>query len=324
MHQLEVFLMSEVHQEALISREGQLSSANSTVAKRSGRVATKLDSLLVLAAVLAYIFGWGPVGVYTGAVIIVAVSLLWLLCERVVPLKGRWVASDGWLGALTQLDVLILLGALFLSTLHEILLLLAVVVWASVSGLAWLRGQRASADDWFHRAAIFASFVAIMISEEASKIWLYSGATGAPSPLTHAGFHQFLDGSIEVSCVLLFLLLAWTDLRQGQGRAIAVLYVGGLPVAALAAWAAAVAIINQRDYGVPARLRLAPHGTLGAQRAQCRSRSCPSATSSFHGGCLRKDSLPSEWSSPPLGACAQVGEAFSGPGGQVMALPCCW
>ncbi len=273
--------MSEVHQEALISREGQLSSANSTVAKRSGRVATKLDSLLVLAAVLAYIFGWGPVGVYTGAVIIVAVSLLWLLCEPVV-------------------------------------------VWASVSGLAWLRGQRASADDWFHRAAIFASFVAIMISEEASKIWLYSGATGAPSPLTHAGFHQFLDGSIEVSCVLLFLLLAWTDLRQGQGRAIAVLYVGGLPVAALAAWAAAVAIINQRDYGVPARLRLAPHGTLGAQRAQCRSRSCPSATSSFHGGCLRKDSLPSEWSSPPLGACAQVGEAFSGPGGQVMALPCCW
>ena len=196
------------------------------------------------------------VGVYTslvytgvGVVIIVAVALLWLLIERVVPLQGRWVASNGWLGALTKLDVLIMLGALFVSTLHEILLLLAVVVWASVSGLAWLRGRRASADDWFHRAAIFASFVAIMIGEEASKVWLYGGATGAPSPLTHAGFHQFLDGSIEVSCVLLLLLLAWTGLRQGQGWAIAVWYVSGFPAAALATWAAVVAIVNQRDYG---------------------------------------------------------------------------
>jgi hypothetical protein len=190
--------------------------------------------------------------IYTGVgvVIIVAVSLLWLLGERIIPLKGHWVASDGWLRTLTKLDVLILLGALFLSTLHEILLLVAVVVWAYVSSLAWLRGRRASADDWFHRAAIFASFVAIMVAEESSKIWLYSGGVGiSPSPLTHAGFHQVLDGSIEVSCVLLLLLLAWTSLRQGHSWAIAVLLVSGLPAAALASWAAAVAIINQRDYG---------------------------------------------------------------------------
>jgi len=205
---------------------------------------------ILLAAVLAFTFGWGPFGVYTGAVIIIAVSLLWLLCERVLPLQGRWIASEGWLRALTKRDVLILLGALFLSMLQELLPLLAVVlVWAFVSGLAWLYGRRASADGWFHRAAIFASFVAIMIGEEASKVWLYGGATGAPSPLTHAGFHQFLDGSIEVSCVLLLLLLAWTGLRQGQGWAIAVWYVSGFPAAALATWAAVVAIVNQRDYG---------------------------------------------------------------------------
>lgn len=235
-----------------------VTEANSTSPRPTEHTATKLDTLLVLAAVLAYTVGWGPMlgitggYVYTGVgvVIIVAVSLLWLLGERIIPLKGHWVASDGWLRTLTKLDVLILLGALFLSTLHEILLLMAVVVWAYVSSLAWLRGRRASADDWFHRAAIFASFVAIMVAEEASKIWLYSGAVGiSPSPLTHAGFHQVLDGSIEVSCVLLLLLLAWTSLRQGQSWAIAVLLVSGLPAATLAAWAAAIAIINQRDYG---------------------------------------------------------------------------
>lgn len=248
--------MSEVHQEALISRMGQPTLANSTGVKRSGKTATKLDSLLLLSAVLAYIFGGGPVlgnegvGFYpTGLIIIVAVTLLWLLCERVVPLKNRWVASEGWLHTLTKGDVLILLLALLNSPLLHIPLLVAVVIWGFVSGLAWLRGQRASADDWFHRAAIFASFVAIMIGDEASKVWLYGGATDAPSPLTHAGYHQFLDGSIEVSGTLLLLLLAWTFLRQGKGWAVAVLWVSTFPVAALAGWAAVVALINQRVYG---------------------------------------------------------------------------
>ena len=250
--------MSEVHQEALISREGQPSSANSTVAKRSGRAATKLDSLLVLAAVLAYTFGWGPmlevpgVGavIIVGVVIIVAVSLLWLLFEQVVPLKGRWVASDGWLRMFTKGDMLILLLAILNGPLLHIPLFVAVVIWGLVSGIAWLRGQRAGADDCFHRAAIFASFVALMIGEEASKVWLYSGAVGiSPSPLTHAGFHQFLDGAIGVSCTLLLLLLAWTTLRQGQGWAVAVWWVSGFPAAALAAWAAVLAVLNQRDYG---------------------------------------------------------------------------
>jgi hypothetical protein len=124
---LEVFLMSEVHEEALISRVGQPTSTNAPAAQRSGRTATKLDNLLVLAAVLAYTFGWGPilgnqdVGFYTtGLIILVAMSLLWLLFERVVPLKGRWVASDGWLRTLTKGDVLILLLALLNSTLLHI------------------------------------------------------------------------------------------------------------------------------------------------------------------------------------------------------------
>jgi len=258
MHQMEKFLMSEVHEEALISWEGPPSSVNSTVAKRSGRTATKLDSLLVLAAVLAYTFGWGPmlevpgVGavIIVGVVIIVAVSLLWLLFEQVVPLKGRWVASDGWLRMFTKGDMLILLLAILNGPFLHIPLLVAVVIWGLVSGIAWRRGQRAGADDWFHRAAIFASFVALMIGEEASKVWLYSGAVGtSPSPLTHAGFHQFLDGAIGVSCTLLLLLLAWTTLRQGQGWAVAVWWVSGFPAAALAAWAAVLAVLNQRDYG---------------------------------------------------------------------------
>ncbi|GAC1394382.1 MAG: hypothetical protein NVSMB38_26800 [Ktedonobacteraceae bacterium] len=249
--------MAEVHEEALISREGQPALASSLGAKRSGRAATKLDNLFVLAAVLAYTFGWGPtfgnqaVGFYvTGPILIVTVSLLWLLCERVVSLKGRWVVSDGWLCSLTQGDVLILLLAILNSPLLHIPLLVAVVIWGFVSGIAWLRGRRAGADDWFHRAAIFASFVAIMIGDEASKVWLYSGAVGtSPSPLTHAGFHQFLDGAVGVSCTLLLLFLAWKSLRQGQGWAVSVLWVSGFPAAALAGWAAVVSVINQHDYG---------------------------------------------------------------------------
>ena len=220
-------------------------------------MATKLDNLLLLATVLAYAFGWGPllgnegVGYYmSGLIIMGAVSLLWLLCERVLPLQGRWVASEGWLRTLTRGDVLILLLALLNSSLLHIPLFVAVVIWGFASGLAGLRSQRASADDWFHRTAIFASFVAIMIGDEASKVWLFSGAVGSsPSPLTHAGFHQFLDGSIEVSCTLLLLFLAWIPLRQGQGWAVAVWWVSAFPAAALAGWAAVVTLLNQRDYG---------------------------------------------------------------------------
>ncbi len=277
--------MSEVHEEALISWEGPPSSVNSTVAQRSGRTATKLDSLLVLAAVLAYTFGWGPmlevpgVGavIIVGVVIIVAVSLLWLLFEQVVPLKGRWVASDGWLRMFTKGDMLILLLAILNGPFLHIPLLVAVVIWGLVSGIAWRRGQRAGADDWFHRAAIFASFVALMIGEEASKVWLYSGAVGtSPSPLTHAGFHQFLDGAIGVSCTLLLLLLGRCRVVGERVSCCRSRCLGGCPCRAQSA----------RLWGL-AHLRLAPHHILGVQRALCHSRSGPSATSSFHEGWLK-------------------------------------
>ena len=253
----EVFLMSEVHQEALLSPQGQPALANSPEATRSGRTATKLDCLLLLAAVLAYTFGGGPllgtdaVGFVPSSLLsIVAVSLLWLGGEQVVARNDRWVVSPGWLRTLTQGDVLILLLALLNSLLLHLPLLVAVLIWGVAAGLARLRGQRASADDWFHRAALFASFAALMIGDEAAKVWLFSGAVGdAPSPLTHAGFHQVLDGATGISCTFLWLLLAWTGLRRGHGWAVVVWGVSAFPAAALAAWAASVALLNQRDYG---------------------------------------------------------------------------
>lgn len=50
-----------------------------------------------------------------------------------------------------------------------------------------------------------------------------------------------------MSCIL--LLLAWTGVRQGQGWAVAVWWVSAFPAAALAGWAAVVAVLNQLDYG---------------------------------------------------------------------------
>ena len=227
---------------------------------RFARPATTLDTLLLLLALLAFMFGVGPtvgndvVSYYSSSVLLVGgVLLLWIVCEwaGVVPLSGHgWIASPGWLRTFTQADVLLLLLVLLNSSLLHLALLAALVIWTGIAGISSLRGRRISADAWFHRAATFASFMAIMVANEASKIWLYSGALGVPpSPLNHWGFHFVLDGSIEVSCVLLLFLLAWTGVRAGQGRAIALLLVASLPAAALAGWAAAVSILNQQDYG---------------------------------------------------------------------------
>ena len=249
--------MAEVHQDAGLSPQSPRPGANAPEVTRSGRTATKLDCLLLLAAVLAYTFGGGPLlGTDAGGFVpssllsIVAVGLLWLVCEQVVPRNAHWVVSPGWLRSLARGDVLILLLALLNSLLLHLPLLVAVLIWSGVAVLARLRGHQARAADWFHRAALFASFAALMIGDEAGKVWLFSGAVGeAPSPLTHAGFHQVLDGATGVSCTLLWLLLAWTGLRRGEGWAVAVWGVSALPAAALAGWAAGVALLNQRDYG---------------------------------------------------------------------------
>jgi hypothetical protein len=202
-------------------------------------------------ALLAFAFGWAPIPDFaeTGVAIVVGVALLWLLVEWRFPLKRLWGSSSGWLPALTKGDVLILLFALWSSVFVFLPLFVAVLGWGIVAWRTGRLGPRAEADEWFHRSALLTSFVAMTIAAEAAKIWLYSGASGAPSPLDHAGFHQFLNGAVGVSCALLFLILAWTALREGQRGAVAALVVGGFPVVALAGWAAAVAIVNQRDYG---------------------------------------------------------------------------
>lgn len=243
--------MSEVCEQALVAGEGQLSSANSTPARRLETTATKLDSLLVLTAAVAFAFGWAPIldSPEIGVAITVTVSLLWLVLEHFVPFKEFRGTSDGWLRAFTKGDALILLFALLSSVLLFLPLLVAVIIWAFVTWRARRHDQPSGADEWFHRSAILTSFVAIMVAAEAAKAWLYGMPAGVYSPLFHEGFHQFLDGAIGVSCALLFLLHAWTSLRTGQGSAVATLVLGGFPTAALAGWAAAVALINQRDYG---------------------------------------------------------------------------
>lgn len=42
---------------------------------------------------------------------------------------------------------------------------------------------------------------------------------------------------------------AWFPLRKGHTWAVATLGIAGLPTAITAAWAATVALVNQRDYG---------------------------------------------------------------------------
>jgi hypothetical protein len=244
--------MSETREEVLVTREGTSVSVRPGAASRSSGIATTIDSLLVLAALLAFAFGWTPVTgpPEQGVAVVVGVALLWLLLEWRFPLPGFWGASAGWLPALTKTDVLVLLFALWSSLLLFLPLLVAVVAWVLVGWVA-RRGRRVVADAWFHRSALLTSFAAFTIAAQAAKVWLYSGpgGDGPPSPLDHAGFHQLLNGAIGVSCALLFLVLAWTALREGQRGSVAALLVSGLPVAVLDGSAAAIALINQRDYG---------------------------------------------------------------------------
>jgi hypothetical protein len=205
-----------------------------------------------VAALLAYAFGWAPIRGFaeSGVAAVVGVALVWLLVERRYSLPGFWGNTAGWLPALTKTDVLILLFALWSSILLFFPLLAAVTGRGIVVWWNGRRGRHGDADAWFRRAAHLTSFVALMIAAEAAKIWLYYGAGGGPpSPLVHAGFHYFLDGAAGVSCALLFLILAWTAVREGRRDGVVALLVAGLPVAALAGGAAAIALINQRDYG---------------------------------------------------------------------------
>jgi hypothetical protein len=222
-------------------------SAN--VPGRAARKATPLDLLFVLAAVLTFSFGWGPIVGIPAVFVVVAAGLLWLGIEEVAQWLGLRVSRSDWI-SLSRIDVAILLAALFVSSWKNILLFVVVPLWLIVAALALLRIWRISADGWFHWAARLTSFMAIEVGAEAARIWLFAGENGGPSsPLTHIGFHESTDGGIVVSCVLLLLLLAWGPVRQRQAWGVTVLISAGFPIALFSTWAVAGAWLNQRPYG---------------------------------------------------------------------------
>lgn len=241
--------MSEIDKNNLLANDVPLSSVSANVPGRAARMATPLDLLFVLAAALAFSFGWGLVLEVPTVPIIVAAAFLWLGIEEGAQWLGLRVRMGGWI-SLTKVDVIVLLAALFVSTWKDILLLVVIPVWLIVAALAVLRIWRISADRWFHWAALLTSFMAIDVGAEAAHIWLSAGEHGGPpSPLTHIGFHESTDGGITVTCVLLLLLLAWWPVRQRQAWGVVVLVSAAFPTALLSAWAVAGAWLNQRPYG---------------------------------------------------------------------------
>jgi hypothetical protein len=148
----------------------------------------------------------------------------------------------------------------------DVVLFLAVIGWLVMVTIAWLRGTRVGAEGWYHRTIILTLLIAVEMSAEISKIWLYGGGYGGmPTPLDHIGFHHLLDGGIGWSCILLVLLLAWLPatvwtpssqapltwqpLHQSQFWLLAALLTATLPAAIIGGWAAYVALSHQRDYG---------------------------------------------------------------------------
>jgi hypothetical protein len=241
--------MSEIDKDTLIASDVSLLPVSVKLPGRAARMATPLDLLFVLAAVLAFSFGWEPILGMSAVSIVVVVALLWLGIEEVAQWLGLRVSMGGWI-SLTKVDVVILLAALFVSTLKEILLFVVIPAWLIVAVLALLRIWRTSADGWFHWSALLTSFMAIDVGAEAARIWLSAGENGgSPSPLTHIGFHESIDGGITVSCVLLLLLLAWWPVRQRQAWGVAVLVSAAFPTALISGWAVAVALLTQRSYG---------------------------------------------------------------------------
>lgn len=241
--------MSEIDKDTLIARDVLPSSQSVKQPGLIARKATPLDLLFVLAAVLVSSFGWGRVLGVSTVPIVVAAALFWLGIEEVAQWLGLRLSMGGWIG-LTKVDVVMLLAAIFISIWNNLLLLVVIPVWSIMAALALLHIWRISADGWFHWAALLTSIMAIEVGAEASRIWLSAGDNGGPpSPLTHIGFHESIDGGIAVSCVLLLLLLAWWPVRQRQAWGIAVLVSAAFPTAIISGCAAVVALFNQRPYG---------------------------------------------------------------------------
>src|SRR5436305_8002051 len=136
--------MSKIDKDTLITSDVPASSVSVKLPGRAVRMATPLDLLFVLAAVLAFSFGWGPVLGLPTVPTVVAAAILLLGIEVIAQWLGLRVSGGSWI-SLTKIDVVILLAALFASTLmKDILLFVVVPIWLIVAALALLRVWRIS------------------------------------------------------------------------------------------------------------------------------------------------------------------------------------
>jgi hypothetical protein len=88
--------MSKIDKDTLITSDVPTSSVSVNLPGRVIRMATTLDLLFVLAAVLAFSFGWGPLLGLPTVPTVVAAALLWLGIEVVAQWLGLRVSVARW------------------------------------------------------------------------------------------------------------------------------------------------------------------------------------------------------------------------------------
>lgn len=220
--------MAELSSTSPVSSASSPTALDSTPSRQAPRMATMLDLLLVLAAVLVSTFRWSPIQSIPSIIILVAIVLLCLLLEeivRVVNVTSEWLFLP--LGMILFLVMLLLISE------------------------KRAQSRRISVEDWFGLPAALATCVAIETAGEPFNLWHF----GLPWPLGLVGFHQFLDGGIEISAVVLLLVLAWIPMRKGQSWsfkaqlwALAAGLMAALPAAIVGGWAWSLAATHQRWY----------------------------------------------------------------------------
>ena len=87
--------MAELSSTSPVSSVSPPTLADSIPSRRAPHMATMLDLLLVLAAVLAGAFGWSPMQSIPSVIILVAIALLCLLLEEIVRSVAHRVAKIG-------------------------------------------------------------------------------------------------------------------------------------------------------------------------------------------------------------------------------------
>jgi hypothetical protein len=206
--------------------------------------ASRADTTVVAVAYCTVIAG------YVGAGL--GLALVWALAQLLPRRRERDEVPS--VGQAQKLDVLLLLIAVGLNGLVE-LPASAVLFAMAIFGAVGLGVARTSppGDRLPHAAALLASVFALMLAEEAGKLFLYGGGDdipGRPSASTHAGFHELVEAGILGGAVLLVLVTAWAGLRRAA-PAISIGYaVSSLPIAVIALATAALALSADPPYSL--------------------------------------------------------------------------